>query len=61
MTVECKITDYNHVEVGGSKVTIRSGSASDEAKIEFEGISCTINIDEAISALEKCRLNCFGR
>lgn len=61
MTVECKITDYNHVEVGASKVIVRNGPTGDEAKIEFEGILCTVRIDEAISALEKCRLNCFGR
>lgn len=63
MDVEVKVSDYtqdNKLEF--RNVTVRSVFAEGgKAEIEYKGTKFIVAIDEMISALRKCELDCFGR
>ena len=63
MIVNCEITNYNDngKPLDTPKIKVRSAfAAGDMAEIEYDGLVLMVSIDELKSALDKCRLSCFG-
>ena len=63
MKVICLIENYNDngKPLDTPKIEVRSVFANGNmAEIEYNGLTLKVSIDELKSALDKCRLNCFG-
>ena len=63
MDVKCTVVNEN-VSIGDPQRNIEVSSVfanGSMAEIEVGGVKVKVVIDEMVSALEKCKLNCFGR
>lgn len=53
--------EMSTLEETSSLIIRNTWAKSNYVTLEFEGKTCTVNANDLISAVEKAKLNCFGR